>query len=314
MDKARRKAANRIFLFAGWGLLLGSLAISALYRLWPEMIGKYQLQLSSLVTLLCIMTPAVFYFCGPLGEGERDRYRVFPLRPGTLLCVPMAWGGYFFFSAVSGMILMLAEALGYSGYGATEAALLESGMGTFAMLLVIALAPAVTEEFFFRGIFQPAYASLGKWKAILLCAALFAGLHGDLLSFPALLGVGVVLGYVSWQTRSIIPSIIYHAAHNATSVILFQQARSLLGDEQVLAQLGARAGLSDLWVFLMMLLFGGAVMGSSLVFFARITNRWQREHPQTLETTPDERPVKHAYLPLWLGIAAVVIINVLGLI
>lgn len=97
-------------------------------------------------------------------------------------------------------------------------------------LLAISLAPFF-EELFFRGFLQPLFVrSLGKWFGILLTAILFGGLHAPEYSMAwqyalAVSLVGLALGWVRYQSDSIIPSTIMHAAYNSVFVaaLLFQK-------------------------------------------------------------------------------------------
>jgi len=81
--------------------------------------------------------------------------------------------------------------------------------------LFIAIAPAVTEELFFRGYMQRRLLERWPpWLAILVCSLLFALLHIDphhvVFAFP----LGLWLGVVAWRTGSIWPSMLCHAFIN----------------------------------------------------------------------------------------------------
>lgn len=91
----------------------------------------------------------------------------------------------------------------------------------FAILCIFALAPAITEELAFRGFILSGLQSLQrKWPAILLSALFFGAAHAVIQQSIITFGVGVVLGIIAVQTRSLIPCILYHATHNGLSVIV----------------------------------------------------------------------------------------------
>ena len=86
----------------------------------------------------------------------------------------------------------------------------------------LAVAPAVCEEFFFRGMLQRSLLKNGAaWKAILISALVFGGFHtisSSVVAIDRLVPttlVGLVLGYLAYKSNSILPGIMLHAIHNA---------------------------------------------------------------------------------------------------
>lgn len=83
------------------------------------------------------------------------------------------------------------------------------------VLAVLAVVPALCEELFFRGLLLGGLsASLRKWTAISLSAAVFALFHFVLIKFAVTAALGLLLGYLCWQSRSVIPGILVHLLHN----------------------------------------------------------------------------------------------------
>jgi sodium transport system permease protein len=109
------------------------------------------------------------------------------------------------------------------------AALAEMSPGK--VILLIAVTPALCEELLFRGFLLSAFFGAGrKWIAILVSAAIFGTFHFLLFKIPVTVGLGIVLGYLCWQSRSILPGMIAHLLHNtvgALSVIVPQWVTSL---------------------------------------------------------------------------------------
>jgi uncharacterized protein len=100
--------------------------------------------------------------------------------------------------------------------------LAHAGFSHAALIFSIAVFPALSEEVSFRGLMQPwLQVAIGPRKAILISGALFAALHFNLLGFPYLLLVGMVLGWLRWKTASLYPSIALHFLHNFGVVELF---------------------------------------------------------------------------------------------
>ncbi len=93
--------------------------------------------------------------------------------------------------------------------------------GLWATLLVFALAPAVIEELGFRGFILSGLESLkSKWQAILLASLLFGITHSVIHQTVVTFFVGIVLGIIAVQTRSVVPCILFHAVHNSMAVLL----------------------------------------------------------------------------------------------
>ena len=90
-----------------------------------------------------------------------------------------------------------------------------------SILCIFALAPAVMEELAFRGFILSGLESMkSKWLPIFLSALFFGAAHSIIQQSIITFGVGVVLGIIAIQTRSLIPCILYHATHNGLTVIV----------------------------------------------------------------------------------------------
>ncbi len=89
--------------------------------------------------------------------------------------------------------------------------------------LCLAVAPAVCEEFFFRGMLQRSLLKKSSpWKAIAISALVFGGFHtisNSVIAIDRLIPttlMGLVLGYLAYKSNSILPGMILHAIHNAS--------------------------------------------------------------------------------------------------
>lgn len=92
----------------------------------------------------------------------------------------------------------------------------------FLNLLMIALLPAMGEEFIFRGIFQKHFIQLTNNEniGVLLTAFIFSAIHLQFLTFFPRLFLGVILGYLYVWSKSLWLPIVAHFANNAIAVIL----------------------------------------------------------------------------------------------
>ena len=88
-----------------------------------------------------------------------------------------------------------------------------------AVLLVIALAPAVCEEMLFRGVILHALKARYRMPAaIAVTAVLFGLFHMSLVKFLPTGLLGLALCILVWKTGSIYPAMLMHFINNAISV------------------------------------------------------------------------------------------------
>jgi membrane protease YdiL (CAAX protease family) len=86
------------------------------------------------------------------------------------------------------------------------------------IIISFIIVPAVCEEFFFRGLVLSEYRNFGTANAVIISALCFAMLHGSITNFPIYLFTGIVLGFVTVVTRSLVSSIIIHLVSNTLSI------------------------------------------------------------------------------------------------
>lgn len=105
----------------------------------------------------------------------------------------------------------------------TEALLAHNqGVNLYINILVMALIPAICEEFVFRGVFQSLLSKafgnihLGVWVA----AALFSAIHLQFYGFIPRMLLGAIFGYLIVWTGSIWPSVIAHFTNNLSALLI----------------------------------------------------------------------------------------------
>jgi len=87
-------------------------------------------------------------------------------------------------------------------------------------LLGLAVAPALGEELFFRGLLQRGLAPrIGRAVAIAVASLAFGAAHGDWTYGGVTTVLGLYLGVVAARTGSIVPSIAAHAFNNGLAVV-----------------------------------------------------------------------------------------------
>jgi len=87
---------------------------------------------------------------------------------------------------------------------------------------VIVIAMPVLEELLFRGIILRAYLkNYTALKSILLSSFLFGIVHFNLAQLIISFLVGIFIGYLYWQTKSLSLCVVVHVVHNAIFFIGF---------------------------------------------------------------------------------------------
>ena len=94
-------------------------------------------------------------------------------------------------------------------------------IGLLKMIVVLAVLPAICEELFFRVGLQQL---LGKWFrnvhiAIVVTALVFSFMHLDMSGFLVRFVMGLVLGYVFFYSRSVVPNVMLHFLNNTVATI-----------------------------------------------------------------------------------------------
>lgn len=86
------------------------------------------------------------------------------------------------------------------------------------IILSLIIIPAVCEELLFRGIVFSEYRAFGTTNAIIISALCFSMLHFSLENFFIYLFIGLLLGFITAVSRSIIPSIALHLLSNTLNI------------------------------------------------------------------------------------------------
>lgn len=89
-------------------------------------------------------------------------------------------------------------------------------------VLALALIPAASEEFFFRGVMQMGLSPrLGRWGAIGVAAFAFAAIHFNPWYFPFYFLLGIFFGVILSKTGNLWLATFAHFINNALGVVLY---------------------------------------------------------------------------------------------
>jgi membrane protease YdiL (CAAX protease family) len=98
--------------------------------------------------------------------------------------------------------------------------LFEMDMPMWRSFLIIAVAPGICEELLFRGLMPRFFEKYGIKVNIVLTALLFAAFHLDPFRFLPVFLLGMLLGYLTLRSGSIVNSMISHAINNSLALFM----------------------------------------------------------------------------------------------
>ena len=120
-------------------------------------------------------------------------------------------------------------------------------LGFVISFLTTACAPALIEEFFFRGAILGSLRKFGDSFAIFTSAILFGLVHGNLIQIPFAFTIGLLLGFAVVKTGSIWTGVLIHFLNNFLAVL--QEHGSLYLNENLMQLLN--------YVLVLVLIIGG---------------------------------------------------------
>ncbi|MFT7478218.1 MAG: sodium transport system permease protein [Gammaproteobacteria bacterium] len=107
-----------------------------------------------------------------------------------------------------------------------------TGFGLWKLLFLMAISPAIWEELLFRGAVLFGFRhDLGRTRALLLQAALFAAAHASVYRLAPTFVIGLLLGDLRLRTRSLWPPMLLHAGYNGLLVLGMSGRIEALGVE-----------------------------------------------------------------------------------
>ena len=298
------------------------LAVNALYALIPVLLlliprlfAKAELEAYStgyntymvLVEFGVIVLPTLLYFLTPWGRSVARQF--WAKKPGTslLLMIPLAFCAYFAINGVTVVWFLILQALGATSMPQTIVAP-QTGTQLGIGLAIIALSPALCEEFFFRGTLQPMlHRQMKPWPAILLGGCLFGLVHGQLAALPSHILLGVGLCLVAYWTRSIWYTVVWHVMQNGIAVVISYFSGAILQASESMTGMDSTAVMAE--QPLLMLISAGsmiAMFGAGTALFLVllwVTTRRQRMQP--IEHT-EEKPQWLAWIPLVIAAGCIV--------
>ena len=96
----------------------------------------------------------------------------------------------------------------------------ESILGFFLLFIAVVIIAPLGEELLFRGFLQQILEKHWKdvTKAVLVTALFFAMIHMNPYWFVQIYILGILLGFLAWKTKSVLPPLILHGINNGIAM------------------------------------------------------------------------------------------------
>lgn len=179
------------------------------------------------IYVLCISFLSVLVPFGIMALVNRKRY-TYPVIPKTpiKLSNSVAWIGFgmgccIVANYVVAVIITVINSL--TGFELAQGEMTEPNSVFSCVLLVMCLSimPGICEELAMRCFSLQLLRKYGKGFAVFAVSIVFGLLHGNVVQFIFAFLVGLVLGYITVKTDSIVPAVFTHAFNNGMSVLQY---------------------------------------------------------------------------------------------
>lgn len=217
-------AYGRVLSRIGWALVIHIGAFYAfdaigyslleLFYTWNYTVGlAVDGLISPLTYAASFILPAVLFFV-MMGKEHTEPLRLDIRLPATFPL--MILGGLAVITAGAYLNQWFCQLIGYNpsyyevGY---------DNPYTVVSFMAVAIAPAVGEEFLFRGVIYSNLRPFGRVQAVLISSALFALMHQNLAQFIYTFLAGIAMALMYELTGSIWCSTIFHLLNNELAVL-----------------------------------------------------------------------------------------------
>lgn len=152
--------------------------------------------------------------------------------------------------------------------------------GLLFNLVVIALIPAIGEEFTFRGVLQQSLTRrMNPHIAIILSAAIFSFIHFQFYGFLPRMFLGLLMGYMFYITNSLWTSMLMHFLNNGAAVVLYY-----LSNKGVIEDAEHFGETTNVWI----------IVASAAVTIGLIVWSWLKARPKKqAEIAPVATPTEN---------------------
>lgn len=173
-----------------------------------------------------------------------DFKQVFPIRKPRLSAIfgtILLWIGSFL--AIMIITMIIAYFFPQEILGVSQALGMEFASVTFIIsFAIVSISPAVCEEAVFRGVVMHSFDNgKNKWVAIILTGLIFGAFHGSIWRFVPTALLGIMLGYIVYETDNMIYGALFHAINNAVPLFSIFSMKSIYSNEMFQNQMSSMA-------------------------------------------------------------------------
>lgn len=173
-----------------------------------------------------------------------DFKQVFPIRKPRLSAIfgtILLWIGSFL--AIMIVTMIIAYFFPQEILGVSQALGMEFASVTFIIsFAIVSISPAVCEEAVFRGVVMHSFDNgKNKWVAIILTGLIFGAFHGSIWRFVPTALLGIMLGYIVYETDNMIYGALFHAINNAVPLFSIFSMKSIYSNEMFQNQMSSMA-------------------------------------------------------------------------
>lgn len=163
-----------------------------------------------------------------------DLKQVFPIRRpsfSAILGTILLWVGSFL--AIMIITMIIAYFFPEEILGVSQSLGMEFASVTFIIsFIIVSLSPAICEEAVFRGVIMHSFDNgKNKWIAIILTGVIFGAFHGSIWRFVPTALLGIMLGYIVYETDNMIYGALFHAINNAVPLFSIFAMKSIYSNE-----------------------------------------------------------------------------------
>ena len=197
------------------GIIIGMFSSS------PNQTDKIYLYLSFLIGQTVIILPPIYYL-NFKKKSIYDSLRLKPVSFDTLVnSVLLSISVIILFDALERIINQIVSTPDYI-IDLGKIMQPESTLGFIFLFLAVVIVAPIGEEMVFRGFLQKFLEEYWRdvTRAVLISSLIFAMIHFNPYWTIQIYLLGIILGFLSWKTKSIIPSIILHSLNNGIAFIL----------------------------------------------------------------------------------------------
>ena len=201
--------------FTVGGIIMGVTASS------PEQINKLYLYISFFIGQGVILVPPIYFLTikkKPILESLRIKTVSLPTIKNTFI---FSAGILIAFDTLDRIIHKFIPPPEYI-IDLGEIMRPDSTLGYIFLFLAVVIVAPIGEEIVFRGFLQRFLEKYWKdiTRAVLVTSLFFAMIHFNPFWTIQIYLLGIILGFLSWKTKSVIPSILLHIVNNGSAFIL----------------------------------------------------------------------------------------------